>query len=412
MSPIVLHEATVAIDRPLVKLAKRVRVLSTLAWPPQVEAEFLDSGPMPSLPQPPPIQVDLGDTRAGLIALRDRCDLGHPLQAFLARTAESYVQATRLLESAGTPDFQRHSVALYGHPDQPIVSGAPSHLDEAEHLLNRSDALRVPMAQATLSDEEARDLLQQGIDLHFTERLPVVLDPHMASLAAASSVRVRLRAGVRYAPIHIAQLLQHEALVHSATKRNGKSQAVLTALGLSSPRTTATQEGLATLAEMITDVLDLQRLRRITLRVRALSAALDGADFIQVYNIFREADQPDREAFRSAMRLFRGGDVRGGVVFTKDVVYLRGLSQVHTFLLAAFDENRVELAQTLFSGRMTLGDAVKLQPFVDDGTLAPPQVMPPWATETSCLAAYLTWSAFGHRIPLQRVSLADFQSDK
>ena len=108
------------------------------------------------------------------------------------------------------------------------------------------------------------------------------------------------------------QLLEHEALVHSATKRNGRAQPLLTSLGLSAPRTTATQEGLATLAELITDTMDLVRLRRIALRIKGLDAGLSGADFLQVFDIFRQGGQPDAEAFRSAARIFRGGDVRGG----------------------------------------------------------------------------------------------------
>jgi len=91
-------------------------------------------------------------------------------------------------------------------------------------------------------------------------------------------------------------------------------------------------------------------------------------------------------------------------------VYLRGLSRVHTFLLAAFNANKSDLARTLFVGRLDLSDAVELQPLVEAGTIQAPSIVPPWATDTSCLAAYLTWTAFGRRIPIQDLSLSQFRS--
>jgi uncharacterized protein (TIGR02421 family) len=397
----------VELDRRLVKVARKVRVLGTLSWPAEVEQAFFAAG-RTALPEPPPVHADLDDIDTALAQIGAAADRGHPAGRFLAETADSYRRAVALLASAGTPAFTATSIALYGQPSDALAPGAPTHLQEAEHLLDGA-ALAVDPPEKTLSAEEAADALRQQIAPHFPEPLPVELDPHLASLAAAGSRRVRIRGGVRYAPVQVAQLAHHEALVHSATKRNGKAQPVLSSLGLSSPRTTCTQEGLATLAELVTDTLDLVRLRRIALRVRALQAGLDGADFLQVLAIFEEAGQPEAEAFRSTMRLFRGGDVRGtGVVFTKDVVYLRGLTTVHTFLLAALRDRRPELAQLLFVGRLTLGDALALAPLLADGTLAAPGILPEWVANTHCLAAYLAWASFRHRIPLSEIQLHDF----
>jgi hypothetical protein len=160
---------------------------------------------------------------------------------------------------------------------------------------------------------------------------------------------------------------------------------------------------------MITDTMDLARLRRIALRIIGIQAALDGADFLEVFTLFRDAGQSDSEAYHSARRIFRGGDVRGGVAFTKDVVYLSGLSRVHTFLLEAEHAGHDGLIRVLFSGRMTLGDALELEPFFEDGTLRYGDVLPDWARNSACLAAYLSWAALNDRIDLDAVSLDDFR---
>ena len=57
----------------------------------------------------------------------------------------------------------------------------------------------------------------------------------------------------------------------------------LNCLGLGAPRTTRNQEGIAVLAELITNSIDISRLRLIALRVMAVQGALDGADFIDIF---------------------------------------------------------------------------------------------------------------------------------
>src|SRR4029078_13662070 len=106
------------------------------------------------------------------------------------------------------------------------------------------------------------------------------------------------------------QLLYHEAFVHTATQLNGRKQGNLKSLGLGAPRTTRTQEGSAVLSELITNSIDLTRLRRIALRVIAVKMALDGADFIDLFKFFLEAGQSEVESVRSAQRIFRGGAVK------------------------------------------------------------------------------------------------------
>src|SRR5690606_25614190 len=145
------------------------------------------------------------------------------------------------------------------------------------------------------------------------------------SKAAAGARKIRIRGGTCFSWMDIPQLVNHEAFVHTLTMLNGREQPHLKSMGLGAPRTTRVQEGLAIFAELITGAIDLSRLRRIALRVKAVHMAMEGADFIQVFSFFLDAGQNELESYYSAMRIFRGGDVRGRLVFTKDVVYLVGL---------------------------------------------------------------------------------------
>jgi len=240
------------------------------------------------------------------------------------------------------------------------------------------------------------------------DAVEVVLDPAIVAKALAGPNRVRVRSTARFSELDYAQLLQHEAFVHAATILNGRKQPRLRGLGLGAPRTTRTQEGIAVLSEIVTDSIDIARLRRIAQRVLAVQQALDGADFIEVFRSFLDAGQSEVEAFRSAQRVFRGGDVRGGVPFTKDAVYLAGVLEVHTFLRIAIRDNRPELIPRLFAGRMTLGDVVRLSPLFDRGELRGPAYVPPWAADLRRLAAVFAFSAFLSRIRLHRLDVDSF----
>ncbi len=83
--------------------------------------------------------------------------------------------------------------------------------------------------------------------------------------------------------------------------------------------------------------------------------ALDGADFIQVFEGFLAGGQSQEESFRSTQRVFRGADLRGGSAFTKDTAYLTGMLGVHTLMGIAIRDNRPDLVGHLLAGRLSLG---------------------------------------------------------
>jgi hypothetical protein len=174
---------------------------------------------------------------------------------------------------------------------------------------------------------------------------------------------------------------------------------------LGAPRTTATQEGLATFAELITDAMDLARLRRIALRVRAVHLAEEGADFVEVFRHVHEAGQSEQESVHTTLRIFRGADPNGGSPFTKDVVYLRGLIAVSTFLRLAIAQVRPDLVFRLFAGRLALGDVLALDEAFAEGDISEARYVPAWAKNIQALAAFLSLSALLQHVDLCTLSL-------
>ncbi len=401
------------LDGELVRASKKIKVLSALTWPMGKEEAFLESWKKGN-PQLPQIEIKPPDVRASVMALEGiakKCDQKEPVERFLAETAQSYAYAGHMLMNVGTPAFTTYSTKIYGRPDTVYKLQGITAVDGARFFLEvTNNLIGSPTVQPTETNITATDFaewLKGEVDAFFKyDAVAVVLDPEMSSKALAGSKRVRIRSSAMFSELDKDQLLHHEAFVHTATQLNGKKQINLKSLGLGAPRTTRTQEGIAVFAELITNSIDISRLRRVALRVIAVKMALDGADFIELYKFFLEAGQSEIESVRSTQRIFRGGAVKGGVVFTKDAVYLQGLLEVHTLLRIAIRDNRPELVRNLFAGRLTMADALRLNPAFESGWLIPPTYMPTWASDLRRLAAMMAYSAFVTNVKLEKVTLA------
>ncbi|MEE7561130.1 flavohemoglobin expression-modulating QEGLA motif protein, partial [Xanthomonas sp. Kuri4-2] len=335
-------------------------------------------------------------------------DPAHPLGAYLADSARSWDLAAALLEALGTPAVDGYSAQLYGVPDDAMPGNGPTTREAARHFIQIARELDrellAPEEQVPVSATALRLQLQADLDAFFESRvIRVELDPALLAKAAAGAHRIRLRTGATFSDYDRAQLFHHEALVHSLTALNGREQVHLPSLALSSPRTTATQEGLATFAEQITGSIDIERMKRISLRIEAIAMARAGADFVEVFRYFGQSGQNPEESFSSAQRVFRGVPTTGGGAFNKDTVYLRGLVAVHTFFRHSLQRDELQLCRWLFAGKMALGDVAALAPLFADGTLAPPRWLPPWVSRASGLAGMLAFSLFANRIRMDRL---------
>lgn len=403
-----------ALDARLVAAVRGIRLLQAVSWPQHVQQDFLAAlrSGRSVLPQVRYEVPDLAEVRRELAAIAEAADADEPLGLYLRRTADSWSVATQLLEAVGSAGVTEHSVRLFGRPGDRLPGDGPSNLDAARHFIEVADELDQELhgaeADYVLSAETVRTELQAALDAFFVHHaISVELDPDLIAKAAAGPTRIRLRSGTGFSEYDRHQLLEHEAFVHSLTALNGREQPNLPSLALNSPRTTATQEGLATFAELITGAIDIGRMKRISLRILAVDLALNGADFLDVFRFFLESGQTEADSFTSAMRVFRGVPVTGGHAFTKDTVYLHGLLSVHTFFRWALKNRRLKLCRLLFAGKMNLHDLFALEPYFDSGYLAPPLYIPPWVARANGLAGMLAFSLFANKIRLERVEAED-----
>jgi uncharacterized protein (TIGR02421 family) len=401
-----------SLDGQLIQASKKVKVLNVLSWPIGAGEKFLESWHKgnPMLPEVHIEKPDLGDSIKALDSITSKCDQSDPIEKFLAETALSYANAGRMLMGVGTPDFTKYSQKVYGRPDFVYKAQGLSAVDGAKFFLDVTDKLisgqYIQTTEADIPATEFAKWLKEEVDDFFKhDSVKVIVDETISAKALAGATRIRLRSSALFSQLDKGQLLHHEAFVHTATQLNGRKQIRLRSLGLGAPRTTRTQEGIAVLAELITNSIDIDRLRRIALRVIAVQNALDGADFIDLFKFFLKAGQSEKESVQSAQRVFRGGAVKDGIVFTKDAVYLQGLLEVHTLCRLAIRDNKPNLVSNLFAGRLTIADALRLEPQFQSGWLIPPTYIPEWASDLRRLAANMAFSAFTANIDLDEAYL-------
>ena len=402
------------LDRRLVATVKGIKLLGAVSWPASTQVQFLEGWHRgnPQLPNVAYVRTDFTRTRSELREILAAADPAHPVGDYLHRTVQSWLIATELLDAAGTMAITEHSARLFGRPGDRLPGGTVSNLDAARHFIELADELGGEIGTADemqrIPAEALCTELQSRIAAFFShDKVTVELDPNLIAKAAAGPTRIRLRAGTSFSEYDRHQLLEHEAFVHSLTALNGRGQPNLKSFALNSPRITATQEGLATFAELMSGAIDIGRMKRISLRILAIDMALGGADFIDVFRFFLDSGQNDTDSFTSAMRVFRGAPTTGGAAFTKDAVYLHGLLSVHTFFRWALKNKKLKLCRSLFAGKMTLHDVLALEPFFDSGYIAAPVYIPPWVQRANGLAGTLAFSLFANRIRLDSVEAED-----
>lgn len=403
-----------ALDQRLLAVVRSVRILPTVAWPASLESRMIEAYGQGrfALPQVTYARPDMSAVRAELTSIEMAAAGGDPLGDYLRRTAESWRIAAQMLEAVGTAGVTAPSIALYGRPEDLISGSRHSNLDAARYFVALSDELGADLLaddqRVNIPADVLRGDLAAELDAFFGAGIiRVEVDNELTAKAAAGATRIRLRGGASFNAYDRHQLLAHEAFVHSLTALNGRRQPVLASLARTSPRVTATQEGLAVFAELMSGAIDIARLKRISLRIMAIDMALNGADFVEVYKFFSTRGQSAADSFHSAQRVFRGVPLTGGAAFAKDNVYLAGLLTVHTFFRLALRQRRMDVLRHLFAGKLSLQDVIALQPHFESGVIAPPRWLPPWMQQVHGLAGKLAFAVFINGIELDHVHSDD-----
>jgi uncharacterized protein (TIGR02421 family) len=378
-----------------------LRVLRAVAWPEEAEHAFFASGGR-ELPRPEyRIVPEIATSGDRFRVLRTALAGGGPIETFLRETCDAFSTASRMLLAVGTKDFYYHSVELYGRPASLTADRKTTNLDLAQHFAQVVDGvvgtspIPSPADEETLTAEEVKPLLESRFARFFAGAgIGVEIVDGLAAKAAAGPDGVRLARGAHFSQRDLLQLEYHEGQVHVATALNGRAQPVVAFTGYPSPRTTATQEGLAVLTEFLTQSTSLERLRRLSDRTLAIKMAEDGADFCELYRFFLARGHDEPAAYDCARRVCRGGLVTGGAPFTKDVCYLDGLLRVTNFLRVALVRGHLHHVPLFFAGKIDVGDVPLFGRLLREGAVAEPQFVPAWAQDLSYLTAFMSYSAF------------------
>lgn len=402
-------ETVAALAQRIVDAQRPIRVLQALRWDPAIEDAFRKSR-YRELPRVGPeeyARVDLGfDPRAKTdefeAIMRDaERELGarDPIGEILVVTAREYRDVVRMLVARGTRHFYAFARKLYGSPKDKLPDGRTTVRELGLVLYDILTAI----TGETLGPEQPRDVDAERAALVLSERLTayfedapiqVQVDDDMLADAAAGSDYVKIRSGATFTQRDVDLLEVHEGWVHVATSLNGQAQPVAKWLAKGPPRTTAVQEGLAALMEVLTFRSHPRRARRLNDRILAVDKAEDGANFVDVFDWYRTEGYEEEECFANARRVFRGGVIDGGGPFTKDASYCKGIVLNYAFIRAAFQHNRPELIPYLFVGKVAHEDVPVLHARVADGVVRPPRHLPPLFRDMNGLAIWMSFSSF------------------
>lgn len=392
----------------LYKASKSVRILRHISWSPDVRVNFLGTGGKKS-PTVDYANYDPSSVIQQIEQIESELD-DSIVDQWLSRQAKMIATSAKMLSCCGQTDFHIFSKQLYGSPQDPLTDGMSTSLALAQQFDALIESfvnvdLGAPEKACHLAETVAKEM-RSAVDKAFLEQAPTILiEDNLSANALAGPRRIRIRNGACFTDRDIVQLINHEAHIHVGTSLNGLAQTHLPLLASSHPGTTRTQEGLAVFAEFITGTMDIDRMRRLSDRVLGIQMAIDGADFVDVYQYFLARVSDKEQAFENTRRVFRGGVISGGAPFTKDNVYLDGLVRVHNFFRAIVATKRVDCLPLLFCGKLNLEDIPVLCQLANDGLCLMPKYLPPWARDKRFLLSYLAYSTFLNGIDMGKVKM-------
>jgi len=249
-------------------------------------------------------------------------NIDHPTLAFLLRAKRMELEKQLImLEERGTKRFLHTSCSVFGDVGDDVRKAALS-------LLNNG-----------LANEQHENKTVNSVD--FARAAEIELDkycPHFPDLNLSVKIKdnvnglivsgpeLSIGKNLKISPSRVDALIQHEVGTHMLTYCNGHSQPLgLMYSGFAGYE--QTQEGIAVLSEYLVGGLDINRLKLLAARVIAVETLIQGADFIETFNLlWKEFGFKSKTAFIISMRVHRGGG------YTKDSIYLKGLMQVLSFI--------------------------------------------------------------------------------
>lgn len=403
----------------IVEAQRPIRILDAIKWDASIQDAFFRSK-FKELPrvdreyyQSRPLAFDAGEKRREFkeLGLDISRKLGefNPIGEIMRRMCHEYVAVVDMLDSRGLSEFSIRSQELYGSAGDVFYAGDPTLADlgmmMSQSLENIDRNAIGPTEERTIPGEQAVEILQQRLNLAFpdpTYPVHVKLSDGIISDAAAGFDYIKIRKEAMFNERDLRLLEFHEGWVHVGTTLNGSLQPVCTFLSKGPPSSTVTQEGLAILMEILAFASFPSRLRRLTNRIHAVAMAEAGANFIEIFNFFREQSFTESESFINTARVFRGSTPDGGP-FTKDICYSKGFVLIFNYIGLAVRKGMLSRIPLLFCGKTTLKDMRALSHAVDEGIVTPPKFLPPQFADLNALIAFMCYSTFINHLNLQRI---------
>ncbi len=416
------YEETVrALSDAIVDAQGPMRILNAIKWDDEIRDEFFarNCREQPAIDADWYASRDLGfDLDAARerfldIELRINQSLGttSPLAQLLKQTCEQYRLTLDLLEARGTEGFGPLAAQLYGTTDDVFHAGGPTVADLADQFRSAlSWVSEVPIDdrdEKTINGDDAVELLQKRLDASMGPGMvDVVTDDGIVADAAAGSSYIKLRADAMFSERQLEQLESHEGWVHVGTSSNGLAQPICTFLGKAPPRVNVTQEGLATLTEILSLTSHPARLLRIADRIDAIALATKGATFVEVFEHFRTNGMDADECWQLSMRVFRGSTPTG-LPFTKDIGYGKGLVVTYAYMRVAIRTGRLDRIPVLFCGKVDINHMGIINGLFDEGLIDAPTFLPEVFRDVNALAAQVAFSRFLRDLDFDRLA-ADY----
>lgn len=413
-----LTEVKTLSDR-IVKAQQPIRILDAIKWDDSIKQAFLGGG-CKALPkvdaeyyQKRPLGFDPSEKKREFHEIeRDLVrKLGqlNPLSVIMRRICREYQDVVYMLEARGTETFSNISQELYGssqdvfHVGDPTIADLGSMMEETLTQLLQLDFLMEE--PKTIKAAEAVDILNEKIENLFPgDGLRAMLSDGIVSDAAAGTDYVKLRADALFNMRDLRVLEVHEIWVHLGTTLNGMAQPYCTFLGKGPPSATITQEGLAVLMEILTFSSTPNRLMTLINRVRAITLAEEGADFMDIFAFFRSKGLDEEDSYTLSSRVFRGCSTTG-MPFTKDLTYIKGFVLTYNFIRLAVSKGKPDRIPLLFCGKTMIEDMKVLSDLVEEGTVAPPHFLPPQFRDLMGLSAWMSFSRFMTSLSFKQLEL-------
>jgi len=403
----------------IVEVQKPIHVLNSVKWDQSIEADFFahKGKELPKIDsayyQKIALDFDPDKKRQELNALASEIEreLGRTddLGLLMLEMVEQYHDLTFMLEGRGTKQFYDYARKLYGSPKDKLFGGECTISDQGHALYKllsgfENKFLGRDYPKEVSSDEVVKELQARFAKSFLKDRIAVEISDGLVADAAAGSDKIKIKEDAKFSRKDIDIFEVHEGWVHVSTTLNGKAQRIARFLSKGPPRCASTQEGLAILMEILTFSTYPLRARTINDRILGIEKAEDGADFLDIYQFYQIEGYTEVEAFRNAMRVFRGGDVKGGAPFTKDISYCKGFVENYNFIRTAIRKGRPEIVPFLFAGKLHVDDVPLLYQKSLEGIISVPELLPPHFQDLNGLSVWMSFSNFLNGVDMNLVS--------